>query len=123
MRLWVAHQKRIYIPCNMETDIHTRYGIRSWDPRPCTLGGYCDQLNKSSPHPTPKKYMVPLNQQNIHFDLTATARDLHPYCSKGGNTLDIEKNVNKSLSAITFCHGTGQLYDGFITSRNFVHVK
>ena len=69
--------------------------------------------------------MVPVNQQNKHCDPTATARDLHPYCSKGGNTLDIEekKNVNKNLSAITFCHAAGQLYDGFITSKNFVHVK
>ena len=122
-------KKRINIPCNMETDIHTRCWIRSWDPRPCTPGDYCDQLNQSSPPPTPhpqKTYMVPvkpMNQQNKHFDLTVTARDLHPYCSKGGNTLDIEINVNKNLSAMTFCHGAGQLYDGSITSKNFVHGK
>ena len=78
-----------------------------------------------TPHPQ-KTYMVPvkpMNQQNKHFDLTVTARDLHPYCSKGGNTLDIEINVNKNLSAMTFCHGAGQLYDGSITSKNFVHGK
>ena len=115
---------RTYIPCNMETDIHTRCGIRSWDPGPCTPGDYCDQLNQIPPPPPhPKKYMVPVNQQNKQCDPTATVRDLHPYCSKGGNTLDIEINVNKNLSAITFCHGAGQLYDGFITSKNFVRVK
>jgi hypothetical protein len=48
------------------------------------------------PPPHKKKYIYiysATKQQNEHFCLISQppASDLHPYCSKGGNTLDMEK--------------------------------